>query len=104
VLRAAAMHINRAQQRIATGATRAVHAWIGGPYDQPTRHPRRRSTADVPPLRTREVVLVDSGKSVWRIAVVVFSDATYVDRSGLGPRTPIRVRSLSRCRNRPRSA
>lgn len=77
-LRDSAMHVGvAAQQRIASGAQREVHAWVVGrlaeiTLDQPARLVYR-------PHERPEFYLLETGRTVQTATAVLFTDHAYVN-------------------------
>lgn len=74
------MHVNeRAQQRIAGGAVREVHAWVTGTLGDvrlavPTRLTYR-------PHERAVFFRLDTGAAVWTAPAVLFTDAAWIKAS-----------------------
>ena len=74
------MHVNeRAQQRIAGGAVREVHAWVTGTLGDvrlavPTRLTYR-------PHERAVFFRLDTGAAVWTAPAVLFTDAAWIEAS-----------------------
>ena len=74
----ATMHVSvKAQQRIAAGAAREVHAWIIGTLAGVALTDPQRLTYR--PHERPEFYLESTGAPIWRAEAVLFTDAAYIN-------------------------